>query len=140
MLSYGPALIKMKVFCLFVMVADWNMFSITVSLISKVSHTIFGGNLLRNSLGILHMYDALWYEQYSINNLNLIIYVHKFWFQNIFISERLDCYNMSHHTLGGGDRNRKIYIYIYIYKYIKCILIIKGYMIFDWYQRAWLSK
>jgi hypothetical protein len=45
---------------------------LTYSLITNTATQFLGGNLLQNSLGILHMWDTEWFEQYSIHYLNLI--------------------------------------------------------------------
>ena len=72
------------------------------SLITNIATQLFGRNLLRNLCDILQTWDTEWFEQYSLSYWN-VIYMHIFWFENIFITLRSDRYITSDHTFGGGS-------------------------------------
>ena len=55
------------------------------SLIPNTAKQFLDGNLLRNLLGILHTWNTVWFEQYSVQYCH-VVYMHIFWFQNIFIT------------------------------------------------------
>ena len=76
------------------------------SLITNTATQFLGGNLLRNLLGILHTGNTVWFEQCSINYLNLIyIYIYFDSKTYLLLSGQIAT---SHHVIllvGGGERN-----------------------------------
>ena len=57
---------------------------LSYSLITNTATQFLGGNLLRNLLGILHTWDTVWFEQYSIKNFN-VFYIHIFALKTYFL-------------------------------------------------------
>ena len=69
---YVPAFRNVKVFCLLVMVC-WLKIDIFTLFHWNSATQFLGGNSSRHSLGILHTWDIVYYQQYSVHNFKLVL-------------------------------------------------------------------